>query len=451
MGRMAHSLTSFDSLRLQRYVTLPGILGGSVAPNPRFWPYLVRRQSAAATIKFFLGLQKKYGSRAWSWFPFRRTLVVLDGDGINEVLASPENFADPFIKKLQLSAFTPHGAIISRPVPWGGRRALNDKALAFGQLCHPDGELFAAIVHDEVEKMLKASPELLAWHDFTTLAARISQQVIFGIGQYRDDVAMNLARLVSASNWGVIRRPADFSALHGCIDEQVNRRPRLCSESHSLVQQAVSCAAMETDDVKTSSQIAFWLFVMKDAIELHTVRTLALIASAPEDVRQRLSNELARTPLTAAGIAQLDFLEACIKETLRLWTPVPILLRVALEPIELFDSVRIEKGQQVLMHTGSYHRHPEVFGAAADRFLPDQRVITDTHNCDSVTNATPPLYVFSRYQQSCAGQFLIVFLLKAVLAPLVKTNPRLLGEQIPMDPVPAAINHFAMRFWRDRP
>ena len=44
--------------------------------------------------------------------------------------------------------------------------------------------------------------------------------------------------------------------------------------------------------MEASSQIAFWLFVMKDAIELHTVRTLALIASAPENVRQRLSDEL---------------------------------------------------------------------------------------------------------------------------------------------------------------
>ena len=58
-------------------------------------------------------------------------------------------------------------------------------------------------------------------------------------------------------------------------------------------------------------------------------------------------------------------------------------------------------------------------------------MITDTHNCRSVTNSTPPLYVFSRHQQSCAGQFLVIFLLKAVLASLlVKTNIVLLGGPI---------------------
>ena len=101
------------------------------------------------------------------------------------------------------------------------------------------------------------------------------------------------------------------------------------------------------------------------------------------------------------------------------------------------------------MHTGSYHRNPEVFGAAADMFLPEQRRIAEMPGCCPVTHVNPPLYVFSQHQQSCSGQFLIVFLLKAVLASLlVKTNPRLLGEQIPMDPVPAAIDHFAIRFWR---
>ena len=62
MSRMAPSLTSVDCLRLQRYVTLPGILAAARSrPIRRFWPYLVRKQSAATTIKFFLGLRKKYG------------------------------------------------------------------------------------------------------------------------------------------------------------------------------------------------------------------------------------------------------------------------------------------------------------------------------------------------------------------------------------------------------
>ena len=424
---------------------MPGFLGGTFTPNPRFWPHLVRRQSAAATIRFFHGLRKKYGTRAWSWFPFGSTLLVLDGAGIEEVLASPKSFADP------LSTFTPHGAIISGPPAWQGRRDLNDEALAFRETRHPDREPFVTIVQSEVQTMLDAKSAVLAWPDFTELAAKISQQIIFGSGEYQEDVARHLARLVSAGHWGIIRRPADCAALYKRIDEQMEGGGRLTG-GHALVQRAASSLATLTSatDAKASSQIGFWLFVVKDAIELHTVRTLALIACAPESVRQRLTNELDKhKPLAADSIEKLDFLEACIKEAWRLWTPIPNLLRVAREEMHLKDGVRIAKGQQILLHTGSYHRDPDVFGITADAFAPEQRLTAHRrHGCPFAT-FNPPLYVFSRHQQSCSGQFLITFLLKAVLASLLVNNKFiLLDDQVPMDPVPAAINHFAIRFWR---
>jgi len=130
-----------------------------------------------------------------------------------------------------------------------------------------------------------------------------------------------------------------------------------------------------------------------------------------------------------------------------LWTPVPILLRKAVTDFHL-DGIHIRKGQWILMHTGFYHRDAEVFGAAAQRFRPEERV-HDRPNLTSVTNSEPPLYVFSRYQQACAGQFLAIFLLKAVLAALLRRGPYvLLDGKTDRDAVPAAIDQFGLRFWR---
>jgi unspecific monooxygenase len=154
--------------------------------------------------------------------------------------------------------------------------------------------------------------------------------------------------------------------------------------------------------------------------------------------------------VTAADIGGLSWLEACIKEQLRLWTPVPILLRVAEKDFKLGDT-EIRIGQQLLIHAGFYHRDPEVFGAAADRFNPEAR-LADRASSGSVTNSDPPLYVFSRHRQSCAGQFLIIFLLKAILATLLRhATLALPGHRIDMDPVPAALDQFALRFWRRPP
>lgn len=443
---MAPWLTTVDSVRLQRYVTLPMILGGSVSPNPRFWPHLVRHQATAGAIQFLRGIRKKYGPQAWSWFPAGPTLLVFDREAIDEVLQSPDLFADPSIKKFQLSTFTPYGAIISRPPAWRARRGLNNDVLAFGCPQHPDGNAFMTIVHEEVKQMIAARRESLAWHDFSTLAARISQQVIFGAGEHREDLAVHLARLVAGGNWG-IRRCSDFAAFYGRIDEHLNHRPGPHGAAKSLVRTTTSWLGNHPHaaDVEASSQIAFWLFVMKDAIELHTVRTLALIASAPEDVRLRLSCELSH----CTSVADLHFLEACITEALRLWTPVPILLRVALSNTRLHDEVCVSKDRQVLVHAGLYHRDPEVFGAAADRFSPEDRVAANKPHGDSTTSGPARLYIFSDHQQSCAGRFLIMFLLKAVLAELlINAKFVLLDQAVAIDHVPAAIDHFAIRFWR---
>jgi len=102
-----------------------------------------------------------------------------------------------------------------------------------------------------------------------------------------------------------------------------------------------------------------------------------------------------------------------------------------------------------LVHTGLYHRDPEGFGAAADRFAPEERVAAKKPNGRSVTSSDPPLYVFSDHRQSCAGQFLVIFLLKAVLAHLLAQDKFVLADRaVAIDPVPAAIDHFAIRFWR---
>jgi cytochrome P450 len=439
-------LTYVDCLRLHWYVTLPGLFGGSVAPNRYFWPHLAGRHATVATYQFLRSVRRKYGPRVWSWFPITSTLLVLDRDGIDAVLKGDGTFADPSLKKRALSRFTPSGVIISRGQLWSTRRQLNDAALAFGHQQHPDADVLVSIVNDEVQRLLESNHEVLAWDDFSTLAARISQQVIFGRGEFRPDFAEHLARLVAASNW-LIRRYPQYWPFRSHIEAQLDRQAG--TKTPSLVCRAADWVASNKDqpDADAFSQTAFWLFVMKDAIELHTVRTLALIANASADVRGMLLAEVRAAPATSAAIGGLKWLEACIKEQLRLWTPVPILLRVAVKDFEL-GGIAIRAGQQLLMHTGFYHRDPEVFGAAADRFSPEARLIDEASHI-SVTNSEPPLYVFSAHQQACAGQFLVIFLLKAVLAALLKhTNLALPGHAIDVKAVPAALDQFALRFRR---
>lgn len=156
---MVRSLTVSDTARLAWHLGLPMLLGGVVAPNPRFTPYLVRRQTTARAFAFLERVRQEYGPRVWMWLPPAWTLLVLDADGIAKVLDSDANFADPPAKAIPLSRVTPHGVIVSRGDAWRHRRMLNDDALAFGQPLHPGSEEFLNIAEDEVERLLEHRPD----------------------------------------------------------------------------------------------------------------------------------------------------------------------------------------------------------------------------------------------------------------------------------------------------
>src|SRR5204863_4622128 len=130
-------------------------------------------------------------------------------------------------------------------------------------------------------------------------------------------------------NW-LLRYAPSFSAFYARIDQLLRGRSSTSSANCLMDDAATSLAdGSATDATKVPSQIGFWFFVLKDAIELHVARTLALLAAHP-DIQTRVRAEiLAAGILTATSIDGLRLLGACVAEQLRLWTPVPMLLRRA--------------------------------------------------------------------------------------------------------------------------
>jgi cytochrome P450 len=105
---------------------------------------------------------------------------------------------------------------------------------------------------------------------------------------------------------------------------------------------------------------------------------LYLVASAP-DVQARLHEEAARVlgdrPITGEDVARLTFHEQVIKETMRLYPPVPVLQRRAIGDADL-GPVQIRSGEEVVCLIYVLHRsrrlwdRPETFDP--DRFSPER-------------------------------------------------------------------------------
>lgn len=438
MAIEVRTVSLWDSLRLQWFVSIPGFFQGLVAPNRGFLAWRCRHGAGRSTVSFFRKLREKYRcDHLWVWFPVwppvRRTLLVFAPETIEAVLLSDANAADPFLKKRALSRFVPEALVISSGGEWRDRRRFNESALDTGKL-HRHHDAFVQIAAAEAQRLTGGVRDELRWPDFQVLGQRISHQVILGTGHVRPELAAQLACMVRRSNL-MLRDRASFAGFYATIERYLARMEAMataCLMNESAMARE-SGSASETTSVPT--QIGFWFFVLKDAVELHVARTLALIAAHP-DVQARVREEVFRAgELTAPAIDSLAYLEACILEQLRLWTPVPILLRRAATPFALRDEIELEAEAQILVHTGFYHRDPGVFGGRANGFSPD-----------AAREGAASLYVFSAHRQSCAGRSLITFILKATLASMLRrARFELSGPAIEPGRIPYLYDHFEVR------
>jgi cytochrome P450 len=430
-------ISLWDTLRLQLFVSIPAFFLGLVAGNRWVVSYVSRHGAGRATMHFFRDLRDKYRCDhlwAWfpGWFPVRRTLLVLAPETIEAVLLSDANAADPFLKKRALSRFIPDALVISSGDEWRHRRGFNENVLATGKP-HEDRETFRRIASREVEELTGERPGELRWADFQSLGERISHQVILGTGEIKPELTAQLARMVRWSNV-LLRHGPSFAAFYEHIERFLTRKEPastacLRHDSSALLE---SGSAGET--TRVPAQIGFWFFVLKDALELHVARTLALIASHPEVQTKARQEVRAAGTLTVEAIEGLHYLEACLREQLRLWTPVPMLLRRATKAFSLRDEIPIEAEQQILIHAGFYHRDARYFGAYADTFLPEA---TDYE--------FPTVYFFSAHRQSCAGRTLATFLLKATLASLLsRLRFELVAPAIEPGRIPYLYDHFSV-------
>jgi cytochrome P450 len=106
--------------------------------------------------------------------------------------------------------------------------------------------------------------------------------------------------------------------------------------------------------------------------------TLYLIANAPE-VQARLLEEARAAfgdrPVTADGLDQLRFHEQVLNESMRLFTPGPLILRTATRDIDL-GPVQVKKGTEVFCNLYVLHRTPRLWDNPAafdpDRFSPER-------------------------------------------------------------------------------
>ncbi|XP_047986328.1 cytochrome P450 4d2-like isoform X2 [Leguminivora glycinivorella] len=143
--------------------------------------------------------------------------------------------------------------------------------------------------------------------------------------------------------------------------------------------------------------------------------TVLMLSRHPE-IQDRVYEELCEVlgdsnrDVTAEDLPRLKYLEAVIKETLRLYPPVPIIVRSVEQDTELPSGLTLVKGVGIVINIWAMHRNPRYWGQDADMFRPERFLGALQHPAQFMP--------FSYGLRNCLGYQYAMMSIKTVLATL---------------------------------
>uniref|UniRef100_A0A182SXP3 Uncharacterized protein n=1 Tax=Anopheles maculatus TaxID=74869 RepID=A0A182SXP3_9DIPT len=140
-------------------------------------------------------------------------------------------------------------------------------------------------------------------------------------------------------------------------------------------------------------------------------------AKAVQEIEHVMGGDTDRWP-TMRELNEMRYLEACIKEALRLYPSIPIIGRRLTEDVQLAENV-LPAGTNAVIVVYQLHRDPTVF-PNPERFNPEH-FLSDATNVTSKKPRHPFAYIpFSAGPRNCIGQKFGALEAKAVLVSVLR-------------------------------
>ncbi|XP_075979842.1 cytochrome P450 4C1-like [Anticarsia gemmatalis] len=184
----------------------------------------------------------------------------------------------------------------------------------------------------------------------------------------------------------------------------------------------------EIDMEGIREEVNTFMFEGHDTTAMALVLGLMLIADH-EEIQERIYEEVnsilgdSDRAVTMADLAEMKYLEAVIKETLRLYPSVPFIARTITEDFML-DDLKIVKGSEVAVHIYDLHRREDLY-TNPEEFRPERFLNGEVIH--------PYAFVpFSAGPRNCIGQRFAMLEMKTVLSSICrnfKVYPRVKGAR----------------------
>ncbi|KAI0823858.1 cytochrome P450 [Trametes gibbosa] len=333
---------------------------------------------------------------------------------------------------------------------WMGRAAL--ELIGQGGLGHSFDPL-TEDVSDEFTDSVKAYfPTLSQLHPLVRLL--LPKMVKIGPGAFR----RKILEMLPEGPWQAMRRISD--ALGKRSHEIVDAKKKALRQGDEALKQQVgegrdimsvllreNMMASEEDrltDEEVIAQVSTLVLGAMDTTSNALARILHQLALHPE-VQERLREELVQARDDGTGtlrdldyeeVMELPYLDAVCRETLRVYPPVPVLMRVVIKdtilslsaPIrgrdgQLIDAIPVKAGMRILTDFRACNTNKDLWGTDADEWKPERwlkplpRALEDAH----IPGVYKHLMTFIAGGRACIGFTFSQLEMKVVLAMLIPT------------------------------
>ncbi|GAB3861817.1 cytochrome P450 [Nocardioides maradonensis] len=411
-----------EGVRFTAQVGVPNVAQGLFRKREKVVAVINKVPAERLAYDLVAGLAAKYGPDPfWVRVGAEETLLLTHPDDLRFVLGgSPSPFAsDPEAKRKGMSAFQPTALSISRGDLWANRRAFADAVLQPGSPLHPLAAGFVALAAEEADALV-ASGEPVTFNALNLAFQRLTRRVV--LGEYAADdawISERLGELMAAGNSMPGSPAAGYEEFHEHLAAYVD-----APDETALT--GLVAGAPQDAETDVPGQLIHWLFAMGDTLPTNLFRTLALLATHPEQRAKALAEVESHATDDVAAIAGASYLAGCILDTMRLWPTTALFGRVQAEDVRWANGEKTPAGTPLLIHNLFNHRNRERI-PYADRFAPEEWSDGDAGQDWSFN-------FFSHGPQGCPGAGLSVLLGQAFLARVLTTSTPVLASGPKLDP-----------------
>jgi len=154
------------------------------------------------------------------------------------------------------------------------------------------------------------------------------------------------------------------------------------------------------------------------SIMLYIITSPGIYTKLQSEIDAAIRAQLISSPITDAEAKRLPYLQACIKEGLRIWPPITGLMPKASPTNDFINGQLIPAGTKVCWAAWRVFRNKDIFGADADMFRPDRWLEADEEQL-KIMESTAEL-AFSPGRWQCLGKAIAFIELNKALVELFR-------------------------------